>query len=161
MKDLLIPYKRYWPLVCLLLVSFIAACALSNIKSDGHAWMHFFMGFLFCCFAMFKLFDPIKFADAFQMYDILGKQYRIYAYIYIFIELFLGISYFSFALPVFTYLLTVVFLVFSMVGVVMALIKKVDVNCACMGTVLDVPLSTVTLTEDVLMAGMALYMLFM
>jgi hypothetical protein len=46
------------------------------------------------------------------------------------------------------------------IGVIRALKAGLDVRCACMGTVLDVPLSTVTLTEDIAMGLMALSMLF-
>ena len=45
------------------------------------------------------------------------------------------------------------------VGVIRALRRGLDVRCACMGTVLDVPLSTVTLTEDLVMVAMALFLL--
>jgi hypothetical protein len=34
--------------------------------------------------------------------------------------------------------------------------ERLDVRCACMGTILNVPLSTVTLTEDIGMGLMAL-----
>ena len=47
------------------------------------------------------------------------------------------------------------------VGVVRALKRGLDINCPCMGSVLDVPLSTVTLTEDIGMGLMAAVMLFM
>ena len=41
-----------------------------------------------------------------------------------------------------------------------ALSRGLDVRCACMGTQLNVPLSTVTLTEDLVMVAMAAYLLF-
>jgi hypothetical protein len=34
-----------------------------------------------------------------------------------------------------------------------------QINCACMGQILDVPVSTVTLTENLSMSAMALAML--
>ena len=45
------------------------------------------------------------------------------------------------------------------IGVIRALRKGLDLRCACMGTVLDVPLSTVTLSEDIAMGLMACAML--
>jgi hypothetical protein len=51
-----------------------------------------------------------------------------------------------------------VIMVFGGLGVINALRKKMDVDCACLGTVLRVPLSTVALTEDFGMAVMAAVM---
>lgn len=152
--------KDYWPLLCLVLMSAVVALALQwHTSGNLVAWMHYFMGFFFCCFAMFKLFKPSHFADGFQMYDLLGKHIRLYAYIYPFIELLLGLCYFSFFNPTLTYLVTIFFLSYSAVGVIIALKNGLNVNCACMGSILEVPLSTVTLTEDISMILMATIML--
>jgi hypothetical protein len=45
------------------------------------------------------------------------------------------------------------------VGVARALLQGRRVRCACLGSVLNLPMSAVTLVEDVLMAAMALAML--
>jgi hypothetical protein len=50
-------------------------------------------------------------------------------------------------------------MVFGSLGVINALRKGLDLECACMGTVLKVPLSTVALIEDLGMAAMAAGML--
>jgi len=149
--------KRYWPLFVLFLVAAVAAAALS--KKDLSDWMHYFMGVFLCQFAMLKLFHPAAFADGFQKYDLVAKRFRFYAYLYPFIELALGLSYLSFTAPTMTYVLTILVMGIGAIGVVQGLIKGLDVRCACMGTVLDVPLSTVTLTEDIAMIGMAFWML--
>jgi hypothetical protein len=106
-------------------------------------------------FSMFKLFDLRGFADGFQMYDLLAKPFRSYAYVYPFIELSLGLGYLAaWNLPV-VYGATIAVMLFGALGVVRALRKGLDLHCACMGTVLKVPLSTVALTEDLGMAAMA------
>lgn len=46
------------------------------------------------------------------------------------------------------------------IGVIRSLKAGLDLRCACMGTILDVPLSTVTLTEDIATGLMACWMLF-
>lgn len=150
----------YWPLFALILVAILAASALNwGVLKGQMAWMHFFMGFIFCQFALLKIFNLNGFADGFQMYDILAKQSRAYAYVYPFIELGLGLAYLSFFVPILTYIVTIAVMAVSLVGVVQSLQNKLNINCACMGTVLNVPLSTVTLTEDVGMGLMALTML--
>jgi hypothetical protein len=150
-------FRRYWPLAALILVAILAASAL-HVDSGG-GWMHYFMGFFLCQFAMLKLFHPGGFADGFQMYDLIASKVRAYAYIYPLIELGLGLGYLAFVAPLLVYGITIVVLGIGAVGVLLALRRGLDVRCACMGTVLDVPLSTVTLTEDLLMVLMALVLL--
>lgn len=123
--------------------------------------MHIFMGFFLCQFAMLKLFHPFTFADGFQMYDLLAKRSRLYALVYPGLELLLGLFYLGFLFPLFTYIATIVLMGFGSVGVATALNKGLDINCPCMGSILDVPLSTVTLTEDLGMAALALLMLIL
>ena len=151
----------YRPLIVLiaiaLLASFAICISMGVITIMG--WMHYFMGVFLCIFAMLKLFHPAAFADGFQMYDLLGKRSRLYAYIYPYIELLLGLAYLSFFMPKVTFAATIVVMGFGALGVISALKKGLDINCPCMGSVLDVPLSTVTLTEDLGMALMAAGML--
>ncbi len=155
------PFKRYWPLFALILVAALAGLALTYGTEKGlHGWMHYFMGVFLCQFAMLKLFHPADFSEGFQMYDLIAKKFRAYAYLYPLIELGLGLSYLSFASPIQTYIITILVMGIGAVGVIRALIRGLDVRCACMGTVLDVPLSTVTLSEDLAMGAMAAAMLF-
>jgi len=152
----------YGPLVVLLGVSLTAGLAASLPHAmDMTIFMHFFMGFLLCNFAMLKLFHPQAFANGFVMYDLIGKRFRPYAYVYPYIELFLGLGYLSFAFPYLIYVLTIVVLGVGAAGVVSALRRGLDINCPCMGTVLKVPLSTVTLSEDLLMIVMAIALISM
>lgn len=154
--------KDYWPLASLILIAAASACALSYaFQGEMREWMHFFMGFFLCSFAMLKIFHPGAFADGFEMYDLLAKRFRLYGFIYPFIELGLGLAYFSFWFPAFIYTATIIVMIFGSLGVLSALKRGLDINCPCMGSVLDVPLSTVTLTEDIGMALMAAALLFM
>jgi hypothetical protein len=118
------------------------------------------MGFFLCQFALFKLINLSGFADGFQMYDLAAKKFRGYAYLYPFIELGLGLAYLSFSRPIATYLITIIVMGVGAVGVIGALRRGLDIRCACMGTALNVPLSTVTLSEDIAMGVMACVMLF-
>lgn len=110
---------------------------------------------------MLKIFHPPAFADGFQMYDLIGKRSRAYAYVYPYIELALGLGYLSFFMPIYIYSATIIVMGIGIIGVIDALRRGLDINCPCMGSVLDVPLSTVTLAEDIGMAGMAAVMLYM
>lgn len=149
--------QKYLPLFTLIAVAALGAFALTS----GHfmGWMHLFMGLLLCQFSMLKLFSVPKFAEGFQKYDLIAKRLPIYAYCYPFIELGLGLAYLSWVEPLITNAIMVAVMGIGTIGVFRALRAGLDVRCACMGTILDVPLSTVTLTEDIGMGLMALMLL--
>ncbi|MBN47516.1 MULTISPECIES: MauE/DoxX family redox-associated membrane protein [unclassified Methylophaga] len=154
--------KDYWPLLALILISAVAALAICySTQVTMLNWMHYFMGIFLSIFALLKLFHPSAFADGFQMYDLLARKSRTYAYVYPYLELSLGLGYLSFFMPQLVYALTILILGFGAIGVILALRKGLDINCPCMGSILDVPLSTVTLTEDIGMVLMALVMWMM
>jgi hypothetical protein len=153
--------NQYWPLIALILVAMLGAIALAHgTGRKFFSGMHIFMGLFFCQFAMLKLFHPSGFAEGFEKYDLLAKRSKNYALAYPFIELGLGLSYLSFINPFAVYSFTIVLMGVGAIGVIKALREGLEVRCACMGTVLDVPLSTVTLTEDLGMGLMALFMLW-
>lgn len=155
--------QNYWPLVSLISIAAAAGYAVTWHSQGGSGvmeWMHNFMGFFLCCFAMLKIFNLSHFANGFQMYDLLAKHNRAYALFYPFIELGLGLSYLSFIYPELVYGITVIVMFLGAVGVLIAIKKGLKIKCACMGTILNVPLSTVTLTEDIGMGAMAAIMLF-
>ncbi len=154
-------WQDYVPLIVIIALTLMSACAkqLAYGSWNWMSWMHDFMGFFLVIFSMFKLFDMEGFADGFQMYDLLAKRFRPYAYIYPFIELGLGLGYLAHWQALVLYSATIVVMLFGALGVIRALSKRLDIECACLGTVLKVPLSTVALVEDLGMAAMAAGML--
>ncbi len=152
----------YWPLVCLIALVLLAALALGFARQDNsiRLFMHHFMGLLLVVYSMFKIFDLNGYADGFQMYDLLAKRVRAYGYIYPFIELGLGLAYLAIIYPIITYSLTILVFTFGTLGVFDGLRRGLDIDCPCMGNTLKVPLSTVSLVENLGMGFMALAMLF-
>jgi hypothetical protein len=154
-------WADYLPLLVIVALTLLAASAKQAASSgswNGMTWMHDFMGFFLVVFSMFKFFDLTGFADGFQMYDLLAKPVRAYAFVYPLIELGLGLGYLAHWQPVLIYGITVAVMIFGALGVLNALRRGLDLECACMGTVLKVPLSTVALVEDLGMATMAAVM---
>jgi hypothetical protein len=153
----------YIPLFVLIALSLCIASAReigSGASWHWMAWMQDFMGIFLAIFSMFKFFDLPGFADGFQMYDLLAKPVRPYAYVYPFIELALGLGYLARCRLDLVYAATIIVMLFGACGVFRALLKGLDLECACMGNVLKVPLSTVALVEDLGMAIMAAIMLW-
>lgn len=121
--------------------------------------MNNFMGAFFVVFSLFKLLNLAGFADAYATYDILAARSRMYGLAYPFIELLLGIAYFIGFAPTATNVITLILMSIGSVGVVRVLRTKRKFQCACLGTTLRLPMTKVTLVEDLTMGFMALVMI--
>lgn len=153
--------KKYWPLIVVILVSFLGGAAITYQKKTM-AMMPFmihFMGFFFLFLSTFKFWDLPGFHEGFQMYDLLASRAKVYGYVYPFLELIIAMGFLAhFLLPavaIFTFIL----MAFSALGVVKAVMAGLDIRCACMGTKLDLPLSTVSIVENLGMGIMSLFVL--
>ena len=123
--------------------------------------MRYFMAGFFLVFSFFKLLDIRAFADAYTGYDLLAKRWRGWALLYPFVELGLGVAYLTNFSPIATYWVTIIVMGFSAIGVVQAVLAKRSIQCACLGTVFKLPMTTVTIVEDLGMVAMAVWMLLM
>ncbi|UEG48664.1 heavy-metal-associated domain-containing protein [Ferruginibacter lapsinanis] len=148
----------------LLIFAYITAIALiAAIKYDAIDWMHgmnVFMAGFFLAFSFFKLLDLNGFADSYAMYDIVAKKWRGWGFVYPFIELGLGISYTIGFQSLLTNIVTIVVMTVSIIGVLKSVFNKRKIQCACLGAVFNLPMSTVTIIEDALMIVMSAVMLF-
>ncbi len=122
-------------------------------------WMRHFMAGFFVVFAFFKLLNTRGFADSYAMYDIVAAKWRFWGYIYPYIELLLGVSYLLNFNPILTNLFTIIVLGVSSVGVIKSNLDKRKIRCACLGDVFNLPMSKVTIIEDLSMVAMAIGML--
>lgn len=128
---------------------------------DAMETMRYFMAGFFLVFSFFKFLDLNAFADAYSGYDLMASRWRNWGLIYPFFELFLGLAYLSNFNPLLTYWITIAVMGFSAIGVVKAVANNTQIQCACLGTVFKLPMSTVTIVEDVGMVLMAVLMLAM
>lgn len=119
------------------------------------------MAYFFLVFGVFKVINLKSFAKAYMTYDILAMKSKTYAYIYPFIEIVLGFMYLFSWGDVYRDIFTFIIMSIGTVGVWKALKSKSDIPCACLGMVFDVPMTKVTLFENLFMALMALIMIFM
>ncbi|MDO9360249.1 MAG: heavy-metal-associated domain-containing protein [Polaromonas sp.] len=157
-------FATYRPL--LLIVAFILGGSLLAQFGHGGAaavtleeTMRYFMAGFFIVFSFFKLLDVNAFADAYAGYDLLARRWRGWGLIYPYVELALGAAYLAHVNPVWTHAVTVVVMGFSAIGVIQAVTSKRQIQCACLGAVFKLPMSTVTIVEDLGMVAMALGML--
>lgn len=134
---------------------------LTNHHFDYMQAMQHFMAGFFLVFSFFKLLNLKGFAESYVMYDVLAKKLPVWAYAYAFIELGLGIAYLINFNPLITNITTFIIMTISIVGVLQSVLNKRKIQCACLGAVFNLPMSTVTIIEDALMIGMSGIMLLM
>ncbi|WP_420471745.1 MauE/DoxX family redox-associated membrane protein [Brevundimonas sp. FT23042] len=121
-----------------------------------------FISIAMCLLAMLKLQDVEKFSTMFLNYDLLAQKWPPYGYVYPFAELGAGVLMLA---GVLTWLSAPVALVIGGIGAV-SVFKAVYVDrrhlkCACVGGSSNVPLGFVSLTENLMMIAMAVWMLAM
>jgi copper chaperone CopZ len=154
----------YSPLL-LILAYILGASLLVQIGMEGMAGvttadtMRYFMAGFFLVFSFFKLLDIGAFANAYSAYDLLASRWHGWGMLYPFLELALGVAYLAHFNPLLTHWVTIIVMGFSAIGVIRAVASKTQIQCACLGTVFKLPMSTVTIVEDVGMVAMAAVML--
>jgi copper chaperone CopZ len=150
----LITYK---PLLIVFAFIFILSTAaqLKLTAFDAHLFMNHLMAGFFIGLSLFKFLDLKAFAESFSSYDPLAQRWLGYGYVYPFIEFALGLLFITgLALPI-ANVLTIVVLGISTLGVYKRLQSKSAFQCACLGTAFNLPLSWVTVSENVAMIVMA------
>ena len=118
-----------------------------------------FVGFSMVVLALLKLQNIESFATMFLNYDLLAKRWVPYSYIYPFAEGLAGVLMVAGAL---TWLSVSVALFIGTIGAVSVFkavyIDRRELKCACVGGSSNVPLGFVSLTENLMMIGMAVWM---
>lgn len=156
-------FATYRPLL-LILGYLLGASVLVQVGAGGgvsaHETMRYFMAGFFLVFSFFKLLGLQAFADAYAGYDLLAARWRSWGLIYPFVELALGVAYLVNWNPLLTNAITLVVMGFSAIGVIRAVLDRRRIRCACLGAVFQLPMSTVTIVEDVGMVLMAGWMLW-
>ncbi len=142
----------YYPL--LLIMGLIALTSFA-----GQSWMMSFMAGFYIVFGAFKLLDVPAFARSYAQYDLIAMNFKPWGYAYPFVEVALGLAFlFWFQMLAATWIALILSLV-GAVGVIQSVMRKQTIQCACLGTVFNLPMSTVTIVENLGMAAMAAWML--
>lgn len=153
----------YAPITAVFSVTAPGALALSwNVHQellhlDVVRW---FVALSMCVLAIQKLRDLESFTNQFITYDLLGRRVVRYAYVYPFAEAFAGVGMLSGAG---TWVFGPVALFIGAIGAVSVIkavyIDKRDLKCACVGGDSNVPLGAISLSENLGMVAMAIWMM--
>ena len=141
-----------------------AAMALAATWAAAHTVatmqsLQWFVAFSMCLLAMLKLQDVERFSSMFLGYDLLARRVVRYAYVYPFAELLAGVLMVAGVLPWLSVPLALFIGGIGAVSVVKAVyVDKRELKCACVGGGTNVPLGFVSLTENLMMVAMAVWM---
>lgn len=151
-------WKQLQPLF--LIFSYVIIGSLMLTKGDSISlFMTNFMGLFYLIFGLFKFLDYKGFPASFGQYDPIAKRLKFYGWLYPFIETILGIMFlYQIELSIALWV-TVIILGTTTVGVAQQLLQKSKIQCACLGTALNLPMTEATLIENSLMLVMAFTML--
>lgn len=142
-----------------IIVGLIALTSIAGARGDWHAAMLNFMAGFFLVFSGLKLLDVPGFAKGYAKYDLLAEHVYAYGYLYPFLELTLGLLYLTRTELYATNIATIILMTFGGIGVIRSLALGRNFQCACLGTMINVPLTKVTIVENFGMALMAAWML--
>ena len=152
----------YRPVIALFAMTALMALAADTALAGAVSWraLQWFIAFSMCVLAMLKLQDVEKFSTMFLNYDFLVRRWVPYAYLYPFGEALAGVLMVA---GVAMWLSIPLALFIGGIGAVSVFkavyIDRRELKCACVGGSSNVPLGFVSLTENLMMVGMALWML--
>ncbi|MBT47318.1 MAG: glutaredoxin [Citromicrobium sp.] len=152
----------YRPVLAVFAVAAALAVTLSLGLLDGFSvrTIEWFVAFSMAMLAMLKLQDVEQFSTMFVGYDLLGRRWVPYAYAYPYLEALAAVLMAGHLLP---WLSIPVALFIGTVGAVSVFyavyVQKREIKCACVGGGSNVPLGFVSLTENLAMIAMGIWML--
>jgi glutaredoxin len=152
----------YTPVVAVFCVAALIALAINALTSApllSILTMERFISVTMILLAMLKLQDVDRFATMFLGYDLLARRWVPYAYAYPFAQLAAGVLMLAGALPWLSVPIAAVIGGIGAVSIYKAVyVEKRSLKCACVGGGTNVPLGFVSLTEDIFMVAMAVWM---
>lgn len=153
----------YQPVIAVFATTLLMALAVSWAMAGAILWGETLMMFIaisMCVLAILKLRDLYAFSNQFVTYDLLAIRWVRYAYIYPFVEMLAGVLMIA---GVLIWLAAPAALFIGTIGAISVIkavyIDKRELKCACVGGDSNVPLGFISLTENLMMVGMAGWMI--
>ena len=155
----------YRPVIVLFVMTALTALAASYAISGQLFTLRaaeWFIAFSMVVLALLKLQDVERFSAMFLNYDLLARRLVPYSYVYPYAEGVAGVLMIAgtlkwISIPVALFIGTI-----GAVSVFKAVyVDRRELKCACVGGSSNVPLGFVSLTENLMMIAMALWMLWM
>ncbi len=155
----------YRPVIAVFAITALMALSASQAVFGSPFTMRageWFIAFSMCVLALLKLQDVESFATMFLNYDLLARRWVPYSYIYPFAEALAGVLMIGRLL---NWLSVPIALFIGTVGAISVFkavyVDRRELKCACVGGATKVPLGFVSLTENLMMIAMAVWMVTM
>ena len=152
----------YRPVIALFAITALMALAAGYVVTGSIVSVRaaeWFIAFSMAVLALLKLQNIETFSSMFLNYDLLAQRWVPYSYVYPFAEALAGVLMIA---GVLTWLSVPIALFIGVVGAASVLkavyIDKRELKCACVGGAGNVPLGFVSLTENLMMIAMAVWM---
>lgn len=153
----------YQPVIAVFAIAAALALAVSYAAFGSILTVRaaeWFIAFSMAILAMLKLQDVERFSTMFLNYDLLARRWVPYSYVYPFAEATAGVLMAARALGWISIPMALFIGTVGGVSVFYAVyVQRRELKCACVGGSSRVPLGFVSLTENVMMVAMALWML--
>ena len=152
-------FFTFWPLILttLMIVGGVFLLSVRRGEFMLHESVLDFIGLFFIFFSFFKLLDVTKFAESFSVYDVLARKWYPFGYFYPFIEAILGVMFLLRFEIFYASIVAEIIMISGLAGVVRALFKKQKIQCACLGGFFNLPMTKVTLFEDIVILASLIY----
>ncbi len=137
-------------------IVFISAYTTKNFSVSK--MMSNYMGGFFIIFSFFKFLNIKGFVNTFSTYDPIANKWKAYGYFYAAFELIAGILYLLIPENKLLNIIVIALLSITSIGVYKTIKAKKEIQCACLGTVFNLPMTRVTIIENVIMISMAILM---
>lgn len=155
--------KTYQPVVAVFAMTLAMAlttCWALRGGLDAIRVIELFIAFSMCVLGILKLQDLLSFATGFVQYDLVAQKFVPYAYVYPYVEAGGGVLMIA---GLFTWVVAPIVLMASTLGAISIFkavyLEKRDLNCACVGGGSSVPLGFISLSENLMMMTMAVWMM--
>ncbi len=158
----------YRPVIAIFASTALIALAVLLNLYEGFpilTWLKWFFALSMAALAIQKLQDVESFVNSFLGYDLLARRFVPYGYAYPFLELYSGVGMMALigTQSPLIWLVAPVALLIGTIGSVSVIkavyIDKQELTCACVGGGSNVPLGAISLSENLIMVGMGVWML--
>ena len=153
----------YQPIIVLFSIGLLLAFAITWLKFNtifNFKTIEWFISISMVLLGLQKLMDLERFTTMFLTYDLLAQRWVRYSYIYPFVEVGAGLM---MTAGVLTWISAPAAFFVASIGAVSVFkavyVDRRDLKCACVGGDSNVPLGFVSLTENLMMVGMAIWMI--
>lgn len=141
--------KEYAKLGGVFIFLILAATLMGTLDGfNGVEWIRWFMGGFMIVFGGLKLIGIEVFVKVAPLYDLIARRIKPYKYIYPLIQVFLGLMFIIGLFQVFTSVVSLVFGLSSLLGMIQILSSRGPIRLSYLGTIIGLRFSTVSILEN-------------